>query len=116
MPRVAGRNCDVVGLEGGGLVDSSECWPELVGPSHEFRFEFPCGGTANDCPVGRREGRKTKLPIGDEGDGDVGWLSFFLKNLPKIFFVPVVGVESMSGRVMVGGDGDGLSMPPEERE
>jgi hypothetical protein len=57
-----------------------------------------------------------KLPFGDVGDGDGGWLSFFLKNLPKIFFDPVVGVESISGRIMVGGDGDGLSMPPEESE
>ena len=102
--------------EAGGLVDKSDCWPELVGPSHEFRFAFPCDGIANDCPVDRRDGRGMNLPIGDEGGGDDGWLSFFLKNLPKIFFVPLVGVESMSGRVIKGGDGDGLSMPPEERE
>jgi len=51
-----------------------------------------------------------------EGDGDDDWLSFFLKNLPKIFFEPLVGVASISGRITLGGDGDGLSMPAEERE
>jgi hypothetical protein len=45
-----------------------------------------------------------------------GWLSFFLKNLPKIFFVPLVGVELTSERVMVGADGEGWSIPAEERE
>lgn len=58
-----------------------------------------------------------KLPIGDdmtEGDGDDDWLSFFLKNLPKIFFVPLVGVASISGRIKLGGDSDRLS--PEESE
>ena len=103
-----------MGIEAGGLVDSSDCWPGLVGPSHEFRFAFPCDGMANDCPVDRRDGRGMKLPIGDEGDGDDGWLSFFLKNLPKIFFVPLVGVASISGRMMLDGDSDRLS--PEERE
>jgi hypothetical protein len=116
MPRTAGCECEAVGAEDGGLVDNSECGPELVGPSHEFRFAFPCDGTANDCAVARRDGRGMKLPIGDEGDGDGGWLSFLLKNLPKIFFVPLVGVESISGRLTPGEDGDGLSMPAEERE
>jgi hypothetical protein len=54
-----------------------------------------------------------KLLIGDEGDGDDGWLSFFLKNLPKIFFEPLVGVVSISGGGIEGG---GLSVPPEESE
>lgn len=112
MPRIGGCKCEEVGIEDGGLVDSSECWPEVAWLSNEFRFPLPCDGIANDCPVADREGRK--LPIGDGGEGDDGWLSFFLKNLPKIFFVPLVGVASISGRILLGGDSDGLS--PEERE
>jgi len=111
MPRIAGCKCEEVGIDDGGLVDNSEGWPELAGPSHEFRFTFPCDGTANDFPVDRRDGRGMKLPIGD--DGADGWLSFFLKNLPKIFFEPLVGVVSISGPEIVYG---GLSMPPEEIE
>jgi len=111
MPRIGGCKCEeVVGIEDGGLVDSS--WL-----SNEFRLALVGDGIANDCPVAEREGRVMKLPIGDdmaEGDGDDDWLSFFLKNLPKIFFVPLVGVMSMSGRIMMDGDSDGLS--PEERE
>jgi hypothetical protein len=107
----------VVGVEDGGLVDSSDSWPEVAWLSNEFRLAFPGDGIANDCVVANREGRIMKLPIGDdmaEGDGDDDWLSFFLKNLPKIFFVPLVGVASISGRINFGEDGDGLS--PEERE
>lgn len=103
-------------MEDGGLVDGSE-WPEVAWLSNEFRLVLPCGGIANDCPVANREGRMMKLPIGDdmaEGDGDDDWLSFFLKNLPKIFFVPLVGVTSTSGRILLGGDSDRAS--PEERE
>lgn len=111
MPRIGGcKYEEVVGIEDGGLVDSS--WL-----SNEFRLVLPCDGIANDCPVADRGGRIMKLPIGDdmaEGDGDDGWLSFFLKNLPKIFFVPPVGVASISGRIMLCGDSDRLS--PEERE
>ena len=113
MPRVGGCKCEEVGIEDGGLVESSDCWPVLAGPSHEFRLAFPCEGTANDLAVDRRDGRGIKLLIGDEGDGDVGWLSFFLKNLPKIFFEPLVGVVSISGRGIEGGE---LSMPPEDSE
>ncbi len=79
-----------MGIEGGGLADSS---PEVAWLSNEFRLVL-LGDIANDCPVANREGRIMKLPIGDdiaEGDGDDDWLSFFLKNLPKIFFVPLVG-------------------------
>jgi hypothetical protein len=118
MPRIGGCECEgLVGIEDGGLVDSSECWPEVAWLSNEFRLTLPCDGIANDCPVANREGRIMKLPIGDdmpEGDGDDDWLSFFLKNLPKIFFVPLVGVASISGRIMLDGDSDRLS--PEERE
>ena len=67
---------------------------------------------ARDAESGLR-GRGTKGAVGDMGDG---WLSFFLKNLPKIFFVPLVGVELTSERVMVGADGEGWSIPAEERE
>jgi hypothetical protein len=117
MPRIGGCKCEEVGIEDGGLVDSSECWPEVAWLSNEFRLTLPGDGIAKDCPVADREGRIMKLPLdGDmaEGDGDDGWLSFFLKNLPKIFFVPLVGVTSISGRIMLGGDGDRLSL--EERE
>jgi len=117
MPRIGGCKCEVVGIEDGGLADSSECWPEVDWLSNEFRLALPCDETANDCPVADREGRVMKLPIGDdmaEGDGDDDWLSFFLKNLPKIFFVPLVGVASTSGCIKLGGDSGGLS--PEEKE
>jgi hypothetical protein len=100
-------------MEGGGLADSSR---EVAWLSNEFRLVLLCD-IANDCPVANREGRIMKLPIGDdmaEGAGDDDWLSFFLKNLPKIFFVPLVGVASISGRILLGGDSGGLS--PEERE
>jgi hypothetical protein len=117
MPRIGGCKCEEVGIKDGGLVDSSESWPEVAWLSNEFRLALPCDGIANDCPVADREGRKLKLPIGDdmaEGVGDDDWLSFFLKNLPKIFFVPLVGVASISGRILLVGDCDGLS--PEEKE
>ena len=109
MPRIGGCKCEGEVDIGGGLVDSS---PEVVRLRNEFRLSLPCD-TANDCPVANREGRIMKLPIGDEGGGDEDWLSF-LKNLPNIFFVPLVGVASISGRILSGGDSDGLS--PEERE
>jgi hypothetical protein len=111
MPRIGGCKYEEDGgIEGGGLVDGSECWPEVAWLSNEFRLVLPGGGIANDCPVANRDGRIMKLPIGDdrpEGDGDDDWLSFFLKNLPKIFFVPLVGVTSISGRTLLGGDSDG---------
>src|ERR1700761_2272248 len=51
-----------------------------------------------------------------EGEGDEGRLSFFLKNLPNIFFGPLVGVELLSGSVSVGAGGDTGSPPPDESE
>jgi len=120
MPRTAGCKCVKEKMADVGLFDSSGCWPGVGGPSHEFRFWFPCDGTVNDCPVEVRDARRSGLSgrdvKGAEGDGDVGWLSFFLKNLPKIFFGPLVGVELISGRVTVSADGDGWSIPPEESE
>ncbi len=65
MPRIGGcKYEEAMGIEDGGLVDNSECWPEVV--CHEFRLASPCVGTANDRPVDVREGRRTKLPIGDD--------------------------------------------------
>lgn len=120
MPRTAGCTCDEVVIANVGLVDSSECWLDVGGPSHELRFGLPWDGTTKDCPVEARDGRKSGLSgtEGEEaaGDGDDGWLSFFLKNFPKIFLVPLVGVELISERLMVGADGDELSMPAEESE
>jgi hypothetical protein len=107
-------------MEDVGLAVCSGCWPEVGGPSHEFRFWFPCDGTFRDCPVEVRDARSSGLSDrndkGAGGDGDGGWLSFFLKNLPKIFFGPLVGVELISWRMIVGVDGDAWSMPAEESE
>jgi len=88
------------------------------GPSHEFRFVFPCEGTDKDWLVVDERGSREGGPAeGDKGvEGDDGWLSFFLKNLPNIFFGPLVGVELISERVIaVGADGD-ASTPAEESE
>lgn len=108
-------------MEDVGLVDISERWPEAVGPSQEFRFGVPCDEIARDCAVDWRGWRRSGPPVGDgrgsDGDGDEGWLSFFLKNLPNSFFGPPVGVELMSARVIVGADGDDeVSTPAEESE
>lgn len=68
------------------------------------------GMTLTDCSESSREGRIMKLPIGDgmvEEDGNDDRLSFFLKSLPKIFFVPLVGMTSITGRILSGGDSDG---------
>jgi hypothetical protein len=87
-------------MEDVGLPDCSGCWPGVGGPSHEFRFGFPGDGTTSVCPVEARDPRSSVLSgRNDKGageDGDGGWLSFFLKNLPKIFFGPLVGVELIS--------------------
>ena len=118
MPRTAGCKCAEVKMEDVGLANCSGCWPGVGGPSHEFRFGFPGDGIARVCAVEVREPRSSGLSDrndrGAEEDGDGGWLSFFLKNFPKIFLVPLVGVELVSWRVIA--DGDGWSMPPEESE
>ncbi|SRR6266702_430803 len=96
------------GPEGGGPID----------PSHEFRFGFLCVGRAKDCPVEGRTARKREL-LGDEtgeGEGDGGWLSFFLNILPNIFFGPLVGVEFLSVRMIVDAGGETGSAPPDESE
>jgi hypothetical protein len=84
-------------------------------PSVEFRFWLLWGGTIIDCPV-RRGGRTSTLLMGDdkgdEGDGNNGW-PFFLKNLPKIFFGPLVGVKLSSVRAIGGAVGDVASVPPD---
>jgi len=120
MPRTAGCKCEEEVIANVGLVGSSGCWLDVGGPSHELRFGLPWDGTAKDCPVEARDGRKSGLSgtdgEGAAGDGDGGWLSFFLKNFPKIFLGPLVGVELISERLIVGADGDGLSIPPEESE
>jgi hypothetical protein len=103
----------------GGLVGRSGCCPGLGGPidpSLEFRFWFLWGGMIIDCPVRRCVRTSTLLmgdDKGDEGDGDNGWLSFFLKNLPKIFFGPLVGVKLSSVRAIIGAVGDVASVPPD---
>lgn len=97
MPRTAGCKCAEVKIEDVGLTDSSGL-AEVGGPSQEFRFGFPCDGMARVCPRDPRGSRlsdRNDKGAGDDGDGG-GWLSFFLKNLPKIFFVPLVGVELVS--------------------
>jgi len=94
----------------------SDCCAAVCMPSHEFRFGFPCEGTINDwLAVDARGSRESGRDEGDKGaEGDDGWLSFFLKNLPNIFFGPLVGVELISECMIVGADGDGS--PAEESE
>jgi len=48
--------------------------------------------------------------MGIEGEGDIGWLTFFLKNFPKFLFGQMVGNLGSSGylggRAMVDADGN----------
>jgi hypothetical protein len=87
-----------------------------IDPSH---FGFLGEGMAKDWPVEGRVVRKRELFVGDnrgEGEGDEGRLSFFLKNLPSIFFGPFVGVVLLSVSVNVGAGGGTGSTPPDESE
>jgi hypothetical protein len=96
----------------GGLIDDSECCP---GPGFESRFEF-LWGIIKDCPVGRGARKNELLKGDDKGDdegGDDDWVSLFLKNLPRIFFEPVVGVKLLSVRTTTGAVGDVASTLPD---
>ena len=107
-----------------GLGSDGSAWygPEgggPIAPSNEFRFGFLGEGTAKDCPNGGRAARKKDLLVGDktgEGEGGDGWLSFFLKNLPNIFFGPLVDVELLSVRVIVDAGGEAGPTPSDESE
>jgi len=86
-------------------------------PVLELRFGFLCVGVGRTkgCAAEGRRARKRELFVGENmgGDGDgEGWLSFFLKILPNIFFDPLLGVRLLSGRA---GEDVG-SAPPDERE
>lgn len=97
-----GDGSDGYGPEGGAID------PSLLGE-----------GMVKDWPVEGRVGRKRDLFVGDnrgEGEGDEGRLSFFLKNLPSIFFGPFVGVVLLSVSVNVGAGRDTGSTPPDESE
>jgi hypothetical protein len=109
MPRTAGCKCGIVCMLHGGLVDCSECCPA---PGLESRFGF-LWGIIKDCPVGRGV-RKNELLKGDDRGGDDGWVSLFLKNLPRIFFEPLVGVKLLSVRTAAtGAVGDVASTLPD---
>ena len=72
------------------VVDSSECWPEVGGWSHEFRFGFPYGETVKRWPVEAHDTRRKGLSVAmasepeameETGDGPV-----LLKELAENLF------------------------------
>jgi len=89
------------------LVGSSECCPRV-------------SGAAKECPVKVRDARSTRLSgldnNGAKDGGECDWLFFFGENLQNIIFGQLVGVGLISGLVIVGGDGDAVTVPPKENE
>jgi hypothetical protein len=97
--------CANLKMEDVGLAKGSRSRPEVGGLRHESYFGFPCDMECAKIDRLKDPTHETELSDrndkGIEGDGDGGWLSF-LKDLPKVFFEPLVGVELISWRMMVG--------------
>jgi len=67
--------------------------------------------TAKGCPgrsARRANGLSSHDNMGVEGEGDIGWLTFFVKTIPKFLFGQMVGNLGSSGylcgRAMVDAD------------